>query len=56
MDALNYIVLAVGMLAIGLFWNIIGPKERAKETRSVTIGIFIFGMVVYFLQSTLFPH
>lgn len=56
MDALNYIVLAVGLALIGLFWNLIAPKERRSETRKVTVGIFVFGMLVYFLQSTFFPQ
>lgn len=56
MDTLNYIVLTVGLLVISLFWNIIGPKDRAKETRMVTTGIFVLGMLVYFLQSTFLPR
>lgn len=56
MNALNYIILTAGLILIGLFWNIIAPKERAAETRKVTISMFFLGLIVYFVQSTFFPH
>lgn len=56
MDTFNYLVLAGGLILISGFWNLIGPKERKSETRFVTLGIFVLGMVVYFLQSTFIPH
>lgn len=56
MNIFNYIILSAGLILIGLFWNIIAPNERAAETRKVTISMFFLGLVVYFLQSTFFPH
>lgn len=55
MDVLNYVVLVVGLLLIGLFWNFLSPKERKKETRIVTICLFILGVVVYIVQSCVWP-
>ena len=50
---LNWIVLIVGLILIGLFWNKIASPDRKKETQIVTIVFLVLGIVVYFLQTTL---
>lgn len=55
MNSLNYIVLVVGLILISLLWNVISNKDRKKEIRIVTISVSILSVVVYFLQSTLWP-
>ena len=49
---LNWIVLIVGLILIGLFWNKIASPERKKATRIVTIVFLVLGIVVFFLQTT----
>ncbi len=56
MDILNYIVLITGLIIVGIFWNVISSKERKKETRIVTSCLFVLSVVVYFLQSSIWPH
>lgn len=52
MNAMNYAILAVGLFVIGLFWYKICPSDRKREMKIVTIGMWLLGMIVYFLQST----
>jgi RsiW-degrading membrane proteinase PrsW (M82 family) len=52
MNALNYIVLIIGLILISVFWFSICPRDRKRETVFVSIGMTILGIVVYFLQST----
>lgn len=55
MDTLNYAVLIIGLLGIGIFWNVISIKERKKETLVVTISLFVLGIIFYIAQNVLFP-
>ena len=55
MNAFNYMVLIVGLILICGFWNLIGPKERRKETLIISVSLSILSIVVYFLQSTFAP-
>lgn len=49
---LNWIFLIVGLFLISLFWNVIAPADRKKETRIVCTVFLCLGIVVYFLQTT----
>lgn len=55
MNSLNYIVLVVGLILISVLWNAISSKDRKKEIMIVTVSLSILSVVVYFLQSTLWP-
>lgn len=55
MDTVNYIILIVGLALIGVFWNIISPKERKSETRIVTVSLFVLGVLAYIIQSLAWP-
>lgn len=55
MNGLNYIILIIGLIIISVLWNIIAAKNRKKEILIVTISVSILSVIVYFLQSTLWP-
>ncbi len=52
MNALNYMLVIVGLALIALFWNRICPADRKRETRIVGVVMLCLGVVVYYLQST----
>lgn len=52
MSAMNYAIVIIGLLAIGLFWNAICPADRKKEMKVVSVVMLVLGTVVYYLQST----
>ena len=49
----NFIVLAVALVLIAVLWNVITPKdpERVKETRIVSVGLVVFGLLCYIVQT-----
>ena len=49
----NFIVLVVALVLIAVLWNIITPREpeRVKETRIVSIGLVVFGLLCYIVQT-----
>lgn len=55
MNTLNYIILIIGLIVISAIWNIIAAKNRKKGILIVTISVSILSIIVYFLQSTLWP-
>lgn len=55
MNGLNYSILIIGLIIISVLWNIIAAKNRKKEILIVTISVSILSVIVYFLQSTLWP-
>ena len=49
----NYIILIVGMILIGLFWNHLTKKESQKERKAVkrySVTFFILGIVMFTIQ------
>lgn len=49
----NYVVLVVGMLLIGLFWNFLTRKESEKDRKAVRLystAFLVLGVIMFTIQ------
>lgn len=49
----NYVVLVVGMLLIGLFWNFLTRKESEMDRKAVRLystAFLVLGVIMFTIQ------